>query len=46
MKNLKYLALGILIGYLGLYLYETINLKKGTKSTLFEYDSDQEEKTV
>jgi len=30
MKNLKYIAIGILVGYLGLYVYELSQNKKKT----------------
>jgi hypothetical protein len=38
MKNSKYIALGILVGYLGLYVYELTQTKKNT----FDWNSQEE----
>jgi hypothetical protein len=42
MKNLKYIAVGILVGYLGLYVYELSQQKDKGKRKLSDYDSDTE----
>jgi len=42
MKNIKYIALGILVGYLGLYVYE-ITINKDNIIFCHSYESDDEE---
>jgi hypothetical protein len=44
MIHYKYIALGLLVGYLVPYVLEIINNKKETVvGTLYSYDSDNEE---
>lgn len=39
MKNVKYIAIGILVGYLGLYVYELTQNKKN----FFAFNSQQKQ---
>ncbi len=41
MKNLKYIAIGILMGYLGLYVYELSQHKKNSFGFTSQKETDE-----